>query len=293
MENKIPVKRYIDAIECLLKSKAKENIEYFSIREIEPILGCDVIPASDELFQALRELGLQYQATLCPIDIQIFSEVSDSDDKLQEIITTKIPELYYISHIKNINSILNHGLLCKNLVRKYELKYRDLSLTTCQERRRIKNLGNLSLHYYVPLYFAHLNPMTYLRLRDTHKEDLCFICVSNEVLSLPDVYYSDGNAAANNTRFYKLADKLELLDKTLTDIENARYWGGDKNLNDKKYQDNKRIRCAEVLVPNKIPVSMFNRIVVYTKSVIDKLEDSVEKKIIIQVDESFFNLKWA
>lgn len=284
MENKLPVKSYIDAIECLLKSKAK-GVDYFSIREIEPILGCDVIPVSDELFQALRELGLQYQATLCPIDIQIFTKLSD-----------RIAELYHITHIENINSILDHGLLCKKLIEKYNLKYRDLSLTTCQERRRVKNLGNLSLHDFVPLYFAHKNPMTYLTLYDTNKEDLCFICVSNKVLSLLDVYYSDGNAAADDTKFYKLTDELEsirYLKETLQNVETARNWGGYRDLDDEIYRNKKRIRCAEVLVSNKIPVSMFKRIVVSNNNTKIKLEESVGKKIDIHVDESFFNPKWA
>ena len=75
---------------------------------------------------------------------------------------------------------------------------------------------------------------------------LIVVRVSPDVLDIPGTVLADGNAAAEVTRFYPSPEGLENLDENLI---YAQSW------NDPDYWtkvEKKRVRCAEVLVPQLI-----------------------------------------
>jgi hypothetical protein len=69
-----------------------------------------------------------------------------------------VKELYFITYIENVLSILNRGILSHNKSRK--LMLRDISEKGVQERRAKKKIPgtNKSLHDYANLYFDAHNP---------------------------------------------------------------------------------------------------------------------------------------
>ncbi len=152
-------------------------------------------------------------------------------------------ELHYITHIDNICSITEHGILCNRKAKRF--KHVSVALQEVQDRRTNKRVpGGKLLHEYVNLYFTARNPMLFKR-RPQH-EELCVLIVSPNVLDLSDVVITDGNAASDYTLFLSSPSGLRKVDK---DLVYAEYWTDPDEF---KQWENKRVKCAEVLVPDKI-----------------------------------------
>jgi hypothetical protein len=71
--------------------------------------------------------------------------------------------------------------------------------------------------------------------------------VNSSVIDLPDVIISDRNAASDWAKFSTVSDGLAALDK---DKIYARYWTNANNQYD--LWENKSIKCAEVLIPDRV-----------------------------------------
>ncbi len=99
---------------------------------------------------------------------------------------------------------------------------------------------------YVNLYFDARNPMMYV-IQERHLT-LAVLRIDRSVLDLPGVMISDGNAAGGLTRFEPPTDAgFAIIDETAVFAE---YW---THPNPQIQNERKRIRCAEVLVPDQVP----------------------------------------
>lgn len=157
-----------------------------------------------------------------------------------------VSELHYITSIENIPSILQHGILSNR--RAYGLQHASIANPSVQNLRERRMLpSGRALHEYANLYINARNPMMYY-LRNGH-ENLCVLRVSPEVLHLPGVMVSDGNAAHNWTRFDPPSDGLKSIDEAALFAE---YWTCPSDAIQEA--ENKRRRCAEVLVPNHVEI---------------------------------------
>jgi hypothetical protein len=118
-----------------------------------------------------------------------------------------------------------------------------------QARRANRKVpGGHPLHSYANLYFTARNPMLYL-LRADHG-DLAVLRIDPSILDLPDVVIADGNASSDYTRFYPSPTGLSSLRDELIFAE---YWTDDDPF---EYWTKKRIKCAEVLVPDRVDPSL-------------------------------------
>ena len=193
--------------------------------------------------------------------------------KIEEILDKYgIDHLYYIAPVSNIPSILARGILSFNRVQKIE--HQDFSMRYVQKRREEEIPGTgKEIHDYVPLYFATHTPMQRVLIFGTKNKprsisciELAFIVLNgSSIFQQPGVIFTDGNAASEKTGFYTNLADLEKLD---WDIIRRR--SGTT-------RDYKRKKAAEVLVPNFIPVTYFNKIVVFNEDV---------KKILCDVTDS-------
>ena len=86
--------------------------------------------------------------------------------------------------------------------------------------------------------------MLYKR-KDLHRE-LCVLQVSTDVLDLPGVVIADGNAASEYTAFWPSPAGLARVDKGLVFAE---YWTDEDQIQE---WHKKRVKCAEVLVPDRV-----------------------------------------
>lgn len=107
--------------------------------------------------------------------------------------------------------------------------------------------GGRPLHDYANLYICARNPMLFVRLN--RHEELCVLRVNPVVLDLPDVVITDGNAASKYARFGSSPGGLQNVDRERTFAE---YWT-DPNDQIQEWR-NKTAKCAEVLVPDRVPL---------------------------------------
>jgi len=155
-----------------------------------------------------------------------------------------VKELYCITPIANVHSIMEKGILSYELSKK--LSRESLAMEEIQGRRKNKKIpGARKLHEYANLYFDAHNPM--LCKKQDQNNQICILCVSPSVLDLPDVVISDRNAAADYPRFYTVKEGLAALDKNKI---YARYWTNAQNQYD--LWEHKSIKCAEVLIPDRV-----------------------------------------
>jgi hypothetical protein len=154
-------------------------------------------------------------------------------------------ELHYITDITNMPSIMVKGILSHNLAKR--LPHKSVAMAEIQERRDRKRVppGKL-LHDYVNLYFHARNPMLY-KLKDLHAE-LCVLKIDKAVLNLLNVVITDRNASCD---FAKFAPSPSGLSGVNTSLVFAEFW---TDLDPIKKDYKKSVKCAEVLVPNKVDV---------------------------------------
>lgn len=156
----------------------------------------------------------------------------------------RLTELHSIMPLVNIPSVMKHGILSHEQAAK--LPHASVALSAVQERRDVKRVpGGLKLHQYANLYFCARNPMLYLKKNDA--ASLCVLRLDKHVLTLPHVVLADRNASSDYVRFLKSPEGLRELD---FDTIFATYWTSDDPLEQWR---RKSIKCAEVLVPHRVP----------------------------------------
>jgi acetyltransferase-like isoleucine patch superfamily enzyme len=157
----------------------------------------------------------------------------------------ELDELHYITPIDNVPSILRRGILSHSRAERFQ--HESVALQEIQERRaEVVMPGGRRLHSYVNPYICARNPMLYRRRAD-HR-NLCVLRVRTEVLDIDGVVVADRNASSDHVRFGAAPDALAIVDREMVF---ARYWThpGDPIAEWR----HKSIKCAEVLVPDRVP----------------------------------------
>ncbi len=185
--------------------------------------------------------------------------------------------LYNIMPFCNIPSVLKVGILSNYLVEK--LPHASVAMSVIQTRRdRVTVPNGMKLHQYANLYFDARNPMMYKR----RHEDICVLKVSPRILDLENVVIADRNASSDYVGFH---EPLMILDRLDYPMIYAKSWmDGNYYLQLKK----KSVKCAEVLVPEKVPPQYIIGAAVKSQEDKERLEAmGFEKKIYIEPDLFF------
>jgi len=159
-----------------------------------------------------------------------------------------INELHFITAIKNVPSIMKHGIVSHNRSKQLKIEVCDISEPGVQARRAVKKIPgtNRRLHDYANLYFDAHNPM--LSARRSENSQICVLRVKKTVLDIEGVVITDQNAA--RPCWFKTVDEgLPLLKKD----EVYAVWWTDDDDDYWEYERKKGIKCAEVLVPDYVP----------------------------------------
>ena len=162
----------------------------------------------------------------------------------------KIKNLYYITHIDNLPSIFERGILSHQRIESdgtqfvsiFKGKAGDKSNTSKRRKAKPQNKGKALLHY-VSLLFQPRNPMMYRAIAETGKDKLAILEVSPTILSEPGVFIADGNAVDELTQFYPTTQGLKKLQQQWRVIQNQ-WW--------KECDGSKRKIMAECLVPDQV-----------------------------------------
>ncbi len=128
------------------------------------------------------------------------------------LLSKNCTKLYYITHNTNLNQIKKLGILPRNEVTRQGLKFVDISNKSVNKRRTKRVTSDTGkvindLHDFVPLYFNDDNPMYYQIQNnrdgraDWGKKNVTILRIDFSVAARA-VFYSDGNAANNDTKIY-------------------------------------------------------------------------------------------
>ncbi|MGA3171277.1 MAG: DUF4433 domain-containing protein [Chthoniobacteraceae bacterium] len=159
----------------------------------------------------------------------------------------KLTEFQSIMLIDNVPSVLKLGIL--SFAEASRIQHSSVALQEMQDIRDGKSVtGGLPLHEYANVYFHARNPMMSKRRDEAHR--LCVLRVSMRILEISGAVITDQNATSKYVRF-NAPDKLDLLD---LEVIFARNW---KHPEDKiKEWKHSSAKCAEVLIPKRIPPEM-------------------------------------
>lgn len=208
-----------------------------------------------------------------------------------------ISKLFHITHINNLLSICELGLLSRNILIDNSISFYDISLKTVNQRRSVSEpIFNQSIHDYVPLFFNPKNPMlSYLIHTVQLKQNLVVLEVSTDVFKKEHTIFTDGNAAVRSTSTYTsktrfFADLFHLGDLNWKVI-NKEGWNVSN--------DEKNNKSAEVLVFNTVETKYISKIYINSMtaneqenmSIFDKLQQKyaisteLSEKIFFLTDE--------
>lgn len=187
--------------------------------------------------------------------------------------------LYNIQSIDNIASIVKDGILSYELAN--GIKHTSLAMTDVQQKRANVNIPNgMNLHQYANLYFSFWNPM--LSKRRDENRNLCILAIDADVLDIDGVVVSDMNAACSLVSFYPAYEGLKSI---RFEYIFAKYWT-DSNYD--LQQRKKYIKCAEVLVPHRIPYKYIKCACVSNEDAKEIMENVGFDKRIIVDSKRFF-----
>ena len=181
--------------------------------------------------------------------------------------------------IGNVPSVLEDGILCHDLIRNQE--HVSVANPGVQERREKVVLPNgMRLHQYANLYFSYWNPM--LSTIREHNEEICILAISLTVLDCEGCAITDRNAATTLAKFYSPEEGLQRLNFTKI---HARHW----NIGDiYQTRDHGAIKCAEVLIPERVPPEYIKGAYVVSETAkTDLLSTGFEHTVLVR-PENFF-----
>jgi hypothetical protein len=155
----------------------------------------------------------------------------------------ELTELHYITPIVNVPSILRMGILSHSRAKRIE--HQSVAMNAIQDRRaNVTVPGGRKLHEYVNLYICARNPMMYKR--QAQFKELCVLRISTDVIDLPGVVVTDGNASGDYVRFSAAPKGLAIVNRDWTFADD---WRDPDQI---QYFRKKAAKCAEVLVPDKV-----------------------------------------
>ncbi|MCW6035354.1 DarT ssDNA thymidine ADP-ribosyltransferase family protein [Spirulina subsalsa FACHB-351] len=200
-----------------------------------------------------------------------------------------IKSLYYITHIGNLPSILNRGILSHKKVEELGVSYTPIYDREIISRRKEKSTPERnSLWEYANLYFQPRNPMMYRVIHETNKRDIAVIAVKPTVLQASRVLITDGNAANGPTQFFSINEGLTVLQQQWKIIQND-WWN--------ELDGSKRKIMAECLIPEEISPDFVHSIFVTDHKAKKQVEEIIGSRPIgvpvIPEPHMFFQPKYS
>ena len=190
---------------------------------------------------------------------------------------------YYICHVENVPSILEHGLLSRESLKEKGVVNRDIHDPEALSRREAITVGESKrkLSHFVNLYFEPRNAMTYRLQCNISCGELVVLEIDRSVMEKEGVHFSDGNAASSNVRFYSDLRHLDQIDKKVFDKE---YWSDGDNTKQKM--------MAEMLVPVSIHPDCVTGLITAGQGFISDSLNSLLKQrkipVIVQPNKFFY-----
>lgn len=164
-------------------------------------------------------------------------------------------EFYYMTHIDNLPSILENGILSNDRIRAEGLQHKRISNEEIVKKRREKGISN-----FVNLYIQPRNAMMFQVLKLNWP--IVILGISNEILNKKGVRFSIGNAASDYSTILS-PDDLKSIHYFLSSVRKIRYWNVDTEQDISDFVKNpvlldfthlsvKKFLQSEILVPEVV-----------------------------------------
>ena len=199
-----------------------------------------------------------------------------------------IRALYYITHIDNLPSILERGILSHERIETEGaqcvsmFKGKTDTKNNTNKRRKVKpQQGKKNLLYYANLFFQPRNPMMYRAIFETGEDKLAVLEIADTVLNESGIIIADGNATDELTQFYPSIQGLKKLQQQ-GKVTQSEWW--------KKSDGSKRRIMAECLVPSYVKSEYIRSVVVSndaTRNWVQGIFDDSQFPVICQPDKFF------
>ena len=178
-----------------------------------------------------------------------------------------IKSLYYITHVNNVPSIADNGILSHALIEARNITYTPIYNSAIVGNRRLKRTPNgKSLWDFANLYLQPRNPMMYRVIHETNKDEIAVVAVQATVLNSDGIYITTGNAASAPTEILPREEGLKAVAEMRKVIE-SEWWREDDG--------SKRKIMAECLVPDFVPPFLIDSVYVTKHSVAEELRRRV------------------
>jgi len=197
-----------------------------------------------------------------------------------------LKELYYITHVDNIPSILERGILPHERIELEGIKYTpiyDIEIVKGRKERTAPN--GKSLWSFANLYFQPRNPMLYRVRCEKGVENIAVLGMDRFIFNREDAFVSTGNAAHHSSeilpppRHLPKPKRKEFID-ILKDISKMEWW--------KAPDGSKRKIMAELLIPDEVPPESIKSIYVANHEIAEKVKTTIDGRIPVIPDPKMF-----
>jgi O-acetyl-ADP-ribose deacetylase (regulator of RNase III) len=193
-----------------------------------------------------------------------------------------IKELYYITHIKNLPSILENGILSHLLIKEQKIDFTPIYEEEIVSKRRDKKVPGTdsTLWDYANTYFQPRNPMMYRVIHEQTVNKIAVIALNRNIMNINGTFVTDGNATSGNTIFKPSKKMKEIFPKICENIQ--REWWSEED-------GSKRTIMAECLVPERISPENILAIYLPNIDVCEEVKCMINKDIpVIPYPDTFF-----
>jgi O-acetyl-ADP-ribose deacetylase (regulator of RNase III) len=178
-----------------------------------------------------------------------------------------IKSLYYITHVDNLPSILEHGILSHAQVEAQNVPFTPIYDTQIVSHRRGRVTPNgKSLWNFANVYFQPRNPMLYRVIKEKDKKKIAIVGIQPGILNQPNSFISTGNAASSPSEILPSQEGINVILQLWKIIRNE--WWNDND-------GSKRQIMAECLIPDKIPPDFVHTIYVFSHPLADQLRQQL------------------
>jgi hypothetical protein len=187
-------------------------------------------------------------------------------------------KVYRMTHIDNIEHILQYGITHKNSPNHNSeyIAIGDISLINTRDTKNVTvdngdffdlDAATITLGDFIPFYFGIKMPMLYVIqnggnfvTKSTPASKIVYmVCSITKIIKHhEDYYFSDGHATDNLTSFYdntKINELPEIIDWNAV---RASYWGGQDNLNVKRKKQAEFLVSGDVASKHIIGFGCYN-----------------------------------
>ncbi len=181
--------------------------------------------------------------------------------------------VYHMTHLDNLESILNNGLLSTNEKTRLGIEHENIANQSIQHRRASMSVpcgpGGV-VHDYVPFYFCPREPMllSLLNSKNLDQHLIVYLAVSINVVERENVVFTSSSANTDSPPiFYHDPDQLTNLSWELID---SKKWSFQNDAE-------KQSKMAEMLICEKVDITDISYIVIWNDYIKKQVTDILSR----------------